>query len=178
MTQPPYGQSSGPYSQDRLPTGPSGPRPKEVDQSFYLWIATITLGVVGVVVGFGQITTIQQEVAEQAATEPAITAEVAAQFAGVFMRIVLIGILVFLAVELLFAFKMRAGHNWARITLTTLGGLSVLGSLPSVLSPGDQTVVQLVLNAVSVLIIIGAIVLMYVGGANAWFQEGRPREVI
>ena len=37
--------------------------------------------------------------------------------------------LIFIAVYLLFAFKMYAGRNWARIVLTVFGALTLLSAL-------------------------------------------------
>lgn len=62
-------------------------------------------------------------------------------------------------------------RNWARITLTVLGGLSILISLFGL---GSLSGLTLVTTVVSLLLLIGAVVLMYLKAANPWFQQPKP----
>ncbi len=86
---------------------------------------------------------------------------------------------VFLALYLLFAFKMRAGRNWARITLTVLSALSIL----SVSSTGSVEVAgrtyssatSTIVGWVGVALAVGAIVLMYNSQSNAYFRAVKDR---
>jgi hypothetical protein len=96
------------------------------------------------------------------------------------VRITAIAIAVILvAVYLLFAFKMRAGRNWARIVLTVFGALSIL----SAVTPGggmtrgsfviDGRVFQVTQAptwAGAVLAVIG-IVLMFLAPSNKYFTD-------
>ncbi|MDQ3887276.1 MAG: hypothetical protein M3308_09805, partial [Actinomycetota bacterium] len=73
------------------------------------------------------------------------------------------------ALTLLFIFKMRAGRNWARIVLTVLGALSVLSALFRLGQP--QPAWSLVTSVLSMLLVVGAIVMMYAKAANPWFRR-------
>lgn len=64
---------------------------------------------------------------------------------------------------------MRKGRNWARIVLAVIGGLGVLSGFYSLTTESGG---QLALTVVSLIVVIGAIVTMFLPGANPWF---RPR---
>lgn len=57
---------------------------------------------------------------------------------GVFIFLTVV-YLVLTALWILFGFKMRAGKNWARVTLTVFAGLWVLSSVGSLPSAGGMT---------------------------------------
>lgn len=71
------------------------------------------------------------------------------------------------AFELVLIFVMRSGRNWARVLLTVFGGLGILGDLSWVINAGRGV------NVASMVVTALAIVLMYVGGANAFFRRQR-----
>jgi hypothetical protein len=87
---------------------------------------------------------------------------------------------IFAGLFLFFAFKMRAGRNWARITLTVLAGLSVLQAfgLRSRVTVNNrvyetQHVWQgLIGGALS----LAAIVLMYLAVSNRYFATMKARQ--
>lgn len=175
MTQPPY-PPSGPEPQPYPPDGQFGAAsspgqpPKEVELSFKLWIASIVVGILGSILTFAMFDEVRQQaiddiVASTPGSDP--------QFAETVVNASLIGGLVFglvlLGLEVLFIVKMRAGRNWARITLTVLGAFGVAGGLFSLGQPGLTAVT----SGLSALILIGAIVTMYLPGAQPWFR--RPR---
>ncbi len=119
---------------------PAGPAPKEVETAFRLWIANVVLGIIGAVMSF------------------------ALSALGVVIA------LIFAALYLLFAFKMRQGRNWARITLTVLGGIGVLmGVLGLLFSTGALGVLGLLLSIVQLVLIVAAIYFMFRPAANAYF---------
>lgn len=71
--------------------------------------------------------------------------------------------------ELIVVFKMRSGHNWARVVLTILAVLSLLvngfGLVTSVGVPA------LALAGVSLLVTLVALIAMYTRSANAYFRR-------
>nr|BFF02441.1 hypothetical protein GCM10020241_41160 [Streptoalloteichus tenebrarius] len=67
------------------------------------------------------------------------------------------------ALCLLFAFKVRAGRNWARITLTVL---TVFGVSFTAVDPSWPSLV-------STLVAVVATVLMFLPNANAYFRGQR-----
>ncbi len=159
-----------------VPEAPPVPRPKSVDTAFSLWMANAGLNVLGFVVSiiFGRDamraaarTSLEQSHQSLAAENIDKVVSAALILSGVFT-------VIFFGLYLLFAFKMRAGRNWARITLTVLGGIGIVMSLVSLRGGGAGIVV--VLTIVQVLLIGGAIVFMFVRDSAGYFTaSNRPR---
>ena len=78
---------------------------------------------------------------------------------------VVIGIIgvVLAALMVFFAFKARAGRNWARITLTVLGALVLLYHLFGFS----------LLGLVIVLVVAAAVVTMYLPASKAYFDSAK-----
>jgi hypothetical protein len=76
--------------------------------------------------------------------------------------VAIVGI-VFAGLYLLFAFKARAGRNWARITLTVLTVLRVV-----VLAIGFS-----LLSALSALVAVVAVVLLFLPASNQFFAASK-----
>ncbi|MGH3854306.1 MAG: hypothetical protein ACRDR6_12600 [Pseudonocardiaceae bacterium] len=157
----------GGYSAGQAPL--RAPRPREVEISFWLWIATFVLGVVGAITMYSQINQIRAEAisrvlaqnpaADQSTIESATTT---ALVVGV-----VLGLLVVVA-EIVFVFLMRGGRNWARIVLAVFGGLGVLfGLLGLAVNSGAGSVTGLL----QLLLLIGALVTMFLPAANVWFRR-------
>ncbi|MGH4017326.1 MAG: hypothetical protein ACRDSL_26055, partial [Pseudonocardiaceae bacterium] len=156
------------------PAGPVGPRPKEVDLSFWLWVTSFVLGLVGLVFFVGEFDTIRDAAVDEARrqTQREGGAIDEAQLESITATILVIGVIIGVllsAVQLLIAFFMRKGRNWARIVLAVIGGLGVLSGFYSLTTESGG---QLALTVVSLIVVIGAIVTMFLPGANPWF---RPR---
>ncbi len=155
-----------------MPRPQAETRPKEVEISFWLWIGTLVLSVVGTLITYPQIDQIRADVIEQAlAQDPTLDRSLIESFmTGAFVVAAVIGLLFFVA-ELVFVFLMRGGRNWARIVLAVLGGLFVLfGLIGLAVSPGAGSVTGLL----QLLLLIGAIVTMFLPAANAWFRPRQP----
>lgn len=163
MTMPP---PSGGY-----PTGPAplrGTRPKEVDISFWLWIATVVLGALGVVVMYIQIDLLRAELVNSLlAQDSTVDRPTVERFATVGSVVAIVIGLVLVGTQLLLVFLMRAGRNWARIVLAVLGGLVVLFGLIGFALSTLSGLLQL-------LLLVAAIVTMFLPAANAWFRPHRP----
>ena len=200
MSQPPYpppGQGPGPYPQgppgypgqggypgaapppygsDQYGQYGSAPpqRPKEVDTSFWLWIGSMVVSLLGAILTFSQFDDIRQQAIDDALrADPTLDPQF---FESAFEIALVVGLvfgLLVVALELFFLFKMRAGRNWARIVLTVLGAVSVLTALFGLAQP--QPALSLVTSVLSTLLVIGAIVMMYIKGADRWFRQ--PRHV-
>ncbi|MGH3825889.1 MAG: hypothetical protein ACRDQX_01745 [Pseudonocardiaceae bacterium] len=154
----------GGYSAGQAPL--RAPRPQEVEISFWLWIATFVLGVVGLITNYSQIRAeaINQVLAQTPAADQS-TIESATTTALVIG--VVLGLL-FAVAEIVFVFLMRGGRNWARIVLAVFGGLGVLfGLLGLAVNPGAGSATGLL----QLLLLIGALVTMFLPAANAWFRR-------
>lgn len=162
---------STPLPPSGYPTGPAplrGTRPKEVEISFGLWVATLVIGVIGVVLSYGQIRQVQAQMINQmGAQNPPIDQSMIERTATTALVIGTVVWLLFVAAMFLFVFLMRAGRNWARIVLAVLGGLDVLLSLFGIAVAGSAA------GLLQLLLLVGAIVTMFLPAANAWFAPRR-----
>lgn len=130
-------------------------RPRTVTISFVLWLVTIILGILGSVA-----------LLVVAGVESNNTDIVAGQ-AGVYIAAATITMALAL-LELVVVFKMRAGRNWARITLLVLAALQVV----SAASQGGAGTGFSWSGLVAVII---ATVLMFLPASSHFFRKGLSR---
>jgi len=143
-----------------IPSPPVPQRPKEVTLSFWLWVTSLVAGLVSWAFLVSQYDTI-------GGTELGQVKETIAVVLAVSLTIDLL----FSAVQLMFAFSMRKGRNGARIAIAVTGVLRVLLGLFSLV---DAAGGQLALLVITLIISIGAMVTMFLPGANPWFRP-RPK---
>lgn len=182
-SQPPYPQQGypqqPPYPQAGYPAAPPmsvAPvvRPKSVDTAFLLWMSNFGVGLIGSVLAFVNAKAIAQKVA-QALAGTGIDTSTLASARPSYTSVIIDLLLLVAALALVFA--MRNGQNWARITLTVLGGLAILGVLLTVAGSvgpfaiGGLGVVQGLLNLVQVVLICGALVFMFRSDANNYYRS-------
>lgn len=150
-------------------------RPNEVDTSFWLWISAFLIGVVGLILSYPQVQEIKAQVMSQAlAEDPTLDRATFESAMTVGFAFALGLLLLFLAMQIVFVFLMRGGRNWARIVMAVLGGVFLLFGLVGLLLGPTSGSGFSVLGLVQVLLVIGAIVMMFRPAANAWFQPPRP----
>ena len=163
------------YPSGTGPTGPGGPLPRlappaEVLTSVKLWFASIIVGLVGGILVFA-LTDQSASVRKAMETNPSALTESqlrTAETVGLLVGLVLV--LIVLGLEVLFVLKMKAGRNWARIVLAVLGGLSALSSLSGLARGlGAGTVI----NFISMLLLIAAIVFMFRPATKPYFSQPR-----
>ncbi|SHE48576.1 hypothetical protein [Streptoalloteichus hindustanus] len=137
-------------------------RPVEVQISFWTWVASALLSFLAPVVLAGSRDEMARATRE---ASPTLTAEQVDAGVSLVIAFTAVVAVVVAALYLLFAVKMRAGRNWARITLTVLTALGVLFLLTG---PTWASVL-------SSLVSVAAVVLMFLPNANAYFQaQQRP----
>lgn len=131
---------------------PSGAPPAPVRRSFVLWIAAVVVGLVGSVVSL--------------VTTP--TVATGGGVPGLVLGLVLLALFVYCAV------RLRQGLNWARVTLTVVGGISVLSTVLGLLLSAGLGIsfgaVSTIANLVQAALIVAAILYAYQAPANAWFR--------
>jgi hypothetical protein len=134
--------------------GPPPPVPSTLDTAWWLVIANVVLGLIGLVYTVSH----RQEIIDRVIQTRDLDPELARSAANVGIAVgVLFGIgfaifYVFLAV------KMRAGRNWARITLTVFLSLGVLGGLANTAGANPSfsklvAVIGLLLNVATLILI-------------------------
>ncbi|MFS0732732.1 hypothetical protein ABC304_12090 [Microbacterium sp. 1P10UB] len=126
--------------------------PSTVTTAFWVWIVVgLALLAVALISAFRPVDVSALPASEQqfASFVPASTA-----FGGIVGGIL----------HVLFAVFMLRGHNWARVVLTVLGGLTLIGLGINAFG-GDWV------SAVTLLLTIAGIVLMYLPASNPWFRR-------
>lgn len=176
----PYGQQ--PYGGQ--PYGPPGggvavEKPQEVETAFRLWIGSVIVGLIGAVLTFLQLPALIDVAIQSTPATPGLSEENLRLGIQVGIIVGAVVGLAFVALYLLFTFKMRAGRNWARIVLTILGGLSIiftlfsLGTIGQQFASGALGAVTGVLTILQLLLEIAAIYFMFRPAANQYFQQPR-----
>lgn len=164
MTTPqdPYGQqnlppAAPPLHESELRGARNLPAPQQVQLSFWLWVATVVLGLISAAVGFTQTDTALA--AARAVNTSHLSDDVLRAAVTVGLVFAAVVAIVFAGLYLLFGFKARAGRNWARITLTVLTAIRVL-----LLATSFS-----VLGAITVLVAVAATVLLFLPASNQFF---------
>ena len=155
-------------------------RPVTVTAAFWCWIAVIAAWAVSLII---LLTNSAWDQALAAATAEAnlsssSTVVVNAQTViNIFRGFAIGAFIIFAGLHLLFAFKMYAGRNWARITLTVLGIVGVLSSIAptsrSLTVNGQVYASSSGPGWITAVLTLAAVVLMFVGGANEFFAASK-----
>ncbi|SDO76765.1 hypothetical protein SAMN04515671_1947 [Nakamurella panacisegetis] len=170
MTTPSY-----PASAANTSYGP-GPRPAPpgtVTGAFAIYLLVALLAAVGIVLGL--TSNVWDEAVAANAGNSGVDAQALVNTAKTITVVVGAALL---ALYLLFAFKMRAGRNWARIVLTVLSALSILSAFSasaSVTVNGHvyRSSSTQISGWIGVALAVVAIVLMYMSASNAYFTASR-----
>ncbi|MFI9387995.1 hypothetical protein [Kutzneria sp. NPDC052558] len=161
QNQPSYPPPAPPLHEGELRGAQNLPAPQPVQISFWLWVATVVLGIVSAVVGFAQRDTLLATL--RAANTQQLSEDALQTVATVSLAFAAVIAVVFAGLYLLFAFKARAGRNWARIVLTVLTALRVV-----FLATGFS-----VLNLLTVLAAVAATVLLFLPEANQFYTASK-----
>lgn len=143
-------------------------RPAAVDTSFMLWLVAAGISLIRSLLSFATQDDLAREIAARTGVTPAAAEP---GFVGTIIGLVL------LAAWVAVVFAMRSGHSWARIVLTVLGALAVLGGLFSLITVqylfaiGALGVVQALCNMASVVVLIAAIVYMFKRESSHYFAR-------
>ena len=149
---------------------PTRTRPGEVEVAFRIWIACIAVSTVGGVAS--SLTTDKAAVVDQLKrrsagrdVDPALI-----HMAGFFATASAVLTLVFAAVWALFAFKMRAGRNWARTVLGVLGVLDVIGLVLGLVTAG-HTMPWSLFSITEAVLVIAALVVTFRPATRPYFTS-------
>jgi hypothetical protein len=170
-TSPPPTNSAPPPSRGAYSppeTRPSRPRPTGLEISFWLWITYLAIGASNAVIEFIHRDRNRTDLINAAiAKYPGMDQAMIGNMAGLVVAALIVIGLLFAATGLTFALLMRGGRNWARIALTVVGSVSVL-FLVGPVGTDLQALFQL-------LLLVGAIMMMFQRPVNQWFRPRRPQ---
>ncbi|MCC9198466.1 hypothetical protein QNO08_02565 [Arthrobacter sp. zg-Y820] len=158
------------FNYNAYPGGQSAPppasipaRPKQVDISFWLLIASLVLSIISVPFGIAALNSPEARATAQRQLEAQGAAvDLDAAIAAGTILVVVIAV-ISAVVTLLVAIFIRKGYNWARIVLTVFAVISLLNFT-------DLSAANLV-AIVSTLLTIAATVLLYLNPAPAYFNQ-------
>lgn len=143
-------------------------RPKSVDNAFMAWLTVTAIGVLSLIlvitVSGDDIRKSLQDSNPNYTAKQLDDAVTTGKVVGIILGLIFVGL------YLLFVYKMRAGRNWARITLTVLGALSILSTL---LGSGQNGALLLIVGLVQAVLIVAAVYFMYRPDANQYFAAGK-----
>lgn len=151
-------------------------RPKAVDSAFNAVLASIGVSALGTV--FTVLldkALLTRMVTEMMAGLPADQRASTAGTVGAFQVILGFSIVVFAGLMLLFAVKMRAGRNWARILLTVYTLVGVWSFLSAMASSGAE--LELMWSLAEVAFGVTAVVYMFRPESTRYFTEHKQRRL-
>ncbi len=159
MPPPPPGWGAPPPPQQHLA------RPSTVLFAFYALAANVVLGLIGAILVFTNQDAYIDDALRDAGFDPD-SAGSSALVDSAYTAGAIIG-LVFVALWVMFLWFAWKGHNWARIVIWVLGGLSLLGLFTAFSSPVSIIVI---VNVLSLVLTIAAVVLLALKPSNDWYR--------
>ncbi len=157
--------------------GPEIPRPKAIDSAFQASLASTAIASVATVVTVLLDREWLERFARQVLTDagrPVTDADLSTGIA-VARGSLGFGVLLFAALFVLFAVKMRAGRGWARGVLTVFAVVGALNFLTAVASTGAA--LELMWSLADVAFSITAVIYMFRPESTKYFAEHRKRRL-
>lgn len=160
------------------------PRPKELDNSHIAWIVAMACSLIAGLLNafvYGEQT---QQAALAGLANQGMRVPQGTELPKTSPVVSLVTVLVMLGVWALFVIKQREGRNWARVTMTVITALFVLGQVinivvSSTLLAGTQVpIVPQIVSLAELVAAVVALVFAYRPNANAYFayhRVNRPR---
>jgi hypothetical protein len=170
---PPIPASEGPVT-----------RPKAVDSAFQAILASIAISALGtvftVLLDKALLTSMVNDMIAglpdgQTGPSDEPGAMSVSGTVGAFQVILAFSIAIFAGLMLLFAVKMRAGRNWARILLTAYTGVGVWSFLSAMASSGAE--LELMWSLAEVAFGVTAVVYMFRPESTKYFAEHKQRRM-
>ncbi|CAN5421308.1 hypothetical protein BH24ACT9_BH24ACT9_16810 [soil metagenome] len=159
MPPPPQGWGAQPPQQ-------ALPRPTTVTYALYALVANIVLSLISSVLVFANRDAYIEEALRDAGLDPSSASAVSSISDSAFTIGAVIG-LIFVALWAMVIWFAWKGHNWARIVIWVLGGLSLISAFAAFSSPVGSVVA---LTVVSLLLTLAAVVLLALKPSNDWYR--------
>lgn len=157
---PRFPEESNPPPSDSESPRPAAP--STITGAFWAFVVSTVIGIVGALLLFGQ----KDELIDAARrTNPNLSQDQLDQAANIALIVAVVIAVIIALLYLLFAVKLRAGRNWARIVLTVLTVLQVLSLIAG--SGGTW------LTYLSALAAVIGVVLSFMRDSNAYIAAGK-----
>jgi hypothetical protein len=141
-------------------------RPTTVQAGIGALVASMVLGLISSLVSFSDIDSLIAKTL-QTSTDPAVTEDVIRT--GILIGIVIS--LIFVGLEVLFLWFAWKGHNWARVVLWVLGGISVVFGLIGLAAGATESTGFLTsLGWFQLLLTAAGLVLLAMAPSNEWYR--------
>lgn len=151
-------------------------RPKAVDSAFQAVLASVVVSAVGSVVNYlldrPLLTSWVTETMEDLPPDQRLPVSSMVSAMQVLLGV---SIAIFAGLFVLFAVKMRAGRNWARILLTIYTAMGAWGFLTAVASSGAE--LSLIWSLAETLFGVTAVVYMFRPESQKYFAEVKERRL-
>lgn len=158
------------------PTDEPVVRPKAIDTAFQAVLASVVISAVGTVVTVlldkAQLTRYVTEMLNDIPPDQRLSV---GSTVGAFQTILGVSIAIFAGLFALFAIKMRAGRNWARILLTIYTAYGVMTFLTAVASSGPE--LSLMWSLAEVAFGVTAVIYMFRPESTKYFLETKQRRL-
>ncbi|MCA1655794.1 MAG: hypothetical protein LC635_05010 [Pseudonocardiaceae bacterium] len=177
-----------PVPNDELPPDPFGAvppppandgritRPKSVDSAFQAILASVAISALGTVFTVMlDKTMLTRTVTDMLASLPADQRGDVAGTVGAFQVVLGFSIALFVGLFVLFAVKMRAGRNWARLLLTAYTAVGVWSFLTAMASSGAE--LALMWSLAEAAFGVTAVVYMFRPESTRYFAEHKQRRL-
>ncbi len=163
------GPGYGGFQPPGPPPGPPPDVPSTLDTAWWLVVANAALSLVGLV----YTVTHRDELIDRIMAARNIDPELARTAANVGIGIGVVFGLGFALFYVFLAVKMRAGRNWARVTLTVFLGLGIVGGLTNL--AGNSPPFAKLIGGISLLIDVAALILIWLRPSNEYIAAHNRR---
>lgn len=151
-------------------------RPKAIDSAFQAVLASIAISTLGTIVTvLFDRALLTSMVTDMMATVPADQRLGVNAMVGAFQAILAVSLAIFAGLFILFAVKMRAGRNWARIVLTIYTAFSAMSFLSAMASSGAE--LELMWSLAEVAFGVTAVIYMFRPESSKYFAEQKERRL-
>lgn len=151
-------------------------RPKAVDSAFQAALASVAVSALGTVVTVvldrALLTSLVTQTMDTLPPEQRLPP---ASMVGAMQVLLGFSIAIFVGLFVLFAVKMRAGRNWARVLLTIYTATTVWGFLASVATNGAE--LSLIWSLAEALFGVTAVVYMFRPESTKYFADVKERRL-
>lgn len=152
-------------------------RPKAIDTAFQLSVAATVIGAIATVVTmlFDRAWLVQLTRETLAQADMPDSAADVDRMVGMFQVALGLGVLAYLALFVLFAVKMRAGRNWARVLLAVVAAVNGVNFLSAMATAGAE--LDLMWTLADAAFAIAAVVYMFRPESTKYFAAHKERKM-